>query len=230
MLVDVVIPALNEERSIGLVVQGLKDPRIRRIVVADNGSTDDTARVARTAGAHVVFEGTPGYGAACLRAIRELSYDPPDAVLFADGDLADDPDDAPRLLDAVQNGAELVIGSRTAGVREPGALLPQAVFGNWLATSLIRARWGVDFTDLGPFRAIRWRSLVALDMQDRDFGWTVEMQVKAVRRGLRCAEIPVAYRRRVGTSKVSGTIRGSVLAGEKILRVIALQAIRGPYR
>lgn len=226
MLVDVVIPALNEERSIGLVVRGLTDHRIRRIVVADNGSTDNTATVARAAGAHVVFEPALGYGTACLRAIRELSYDPPDAVLFADGDLADDPADAARLLDAIEKGADLVIGSRTAGSREPGALLPQAIFGNWLATSLIRVRWGVSFTDLGPFRAVRWSALERLQMQDRDFGWTVEMQVKAVQQGMQCTEVPVNYRRRVGTSKVSGTIRGSVLAGEKILRVIGMEACK----
>jgi hypothetical protein len=178
----------------------------------------------------VVYEGRPGYGAACLRALREISYDPPSVVLFADGDLADDPADATTLLDTIASGAELVIGSRVLGQSDPGALLPQAVFGNWLATRLIRVRWGMQFTDLGPFRAVTWEALTRLDMKDRDFGWTVEMQVKAARLQLRCAEVPVHYRRRVGVSKVSGTIKGSVRAGEKILRVIALEAIGGGER
>lgn len=224
MIVDVVIPALNEEAVIGDVVRSITDPRVRRVVVCDNGSKDATAARARQAGAHVVHEPRRGYGQACLTALAKVGADPPDVVAFMDGDGADTPDDLARLLDALHaRQLDLVIGSRSPRRAERGALTPQAVFGNWLSTHLIRRIWGVEFTDLGPLRAIRWPSLQSLDMRDRNFGWTVEMQVRAARRGLRCGEIPVHYRRRVGTSKVSGTVSGSVRAGHKILQTIALE-------
>jgi glycosyltransferase involved in cell wall biosynthesis len=228
VVVDCVIPALNEAPSIGRVLDDLPRPLIRRAVVSDNGSTDGTAAVAREHGALVVSEPERGYGAACLRGLQALERDPPDIVLFLDGDLSDDPSEAGTLVEPIRAGrADLVIGSRTRGVREPGALTPQARFGNWLATRLIRSLYGVRYTDLGPFRAIRWEVLRTLGMRDRAFGWTVEMQVKAARRGIRAEETPVRYRRRIGRSKISGTMSGSVRAGVAILGTIAAEALRG---
>lgn len=222
--VSLVIPALNEEDSLPLVLDALPSGVLHEIVVADNGSTDRTAEVARARGARVIAESQRGYGSACLAGIAAL--DDPDIVAFLDGDFSDDPSELPAVLGPILAGhADLVIGSRMTGPREPGALLPQALFGNWLATALIRLFWGERFTDLGPFRAIRADSLRALEMADRDFGWTVEMQVKAARRGLRCTEVPVSYRRRVGRSKITGTIRGTVLASHKILATIFRAAL-----
>jgi glycosyltransferase involved in cell wall biosynthesis len=225
MLVDVVIPALNEEASLPKVLADLRDPRIRTVFVADNGSTDRTAAVARAAGAVVVSAPQRGYGAACLEALAAIRRNPPDTVLFVDGDYSDFPEEASLLLDAIEQGADLVIGSRNLGGAERGALMPVARFGNWLSTRLIDRFWGVTFTDLGPFRAIRWQALEQLEMVDRDFGWTVEMQVRAAARGLVCREVGVRYRARIGQSKVSGTVRGSYRAGKKILYVIAREKL-----
>ena len=219
-IVDVVIPALNEEESLPLVLAGLKDARIRRIIVVDNGSTDNTAAVAEDGGATVIHEPRRGYGSACLAGIALLSRSAPDIVLFIDADYSDHPDEAEGLLDEIEAGADLVIGSRTTGGAAPGALLPQARFGNWLATRLVRSLYDVTFTDLGPFRAIRWDALVTIGMSDVDFGWTVEMQVKAAKHGLVSKEVPVSYRTRIGQSKITGTLRGTVLAGHKILWTI----------
>ncbi len=223
--VSVVIPALNEEHALPLVLAGLPRASIHEIVVADNGSTDGTAHVARAGGARVVREPRRGYGGACLAAIAAL--DRPDIVVFLDADHSDDPRDLPNVVAPILDGrADLVIGSRVTGEREAGALLPQAIAGNWLATRLIALLWGVRFTDLGPFRAIRAESLARLDMRDRDFGWTAEMQVKAARHGLRCIEVPVRYRKRVGRSKITGTLAGTLRAAHKILLTIAREAIR----
>jgi len=232
VIVDAVIPALDEAAAIGLVLDSIPRPPVRRVVVCDNGSRDATARVASAHGAEVVHEPRRGYGAACLRALDALAGDPPDVVLFLDADRSDDPGEAGEILRPIFAGrADLVIGSRTLGASERGALTPQARFGNWLATRLLRALYGVRYTDLGPFRAIRYRSLIALGMRDRDFGWTVEMQVKAARAGLRSEEVPVRYRRRVGRSKISGTVSGTVRAGIKILGTIAVDYLRlGPPR
>lgn len=224
MIVDVIIPALNEERSLPLVLREITDVRVRRVVVVDNGSTDATADAAAEHGATVVREPRRGYGSACLAGLRFITSDPPDVVAFVDADYSDFPHELSALLDALCEH-DLVIGSRTRGTAESGALLPQARFGNWLATSLIRIRWGVHFTDLGPFRVVRWSALERLRMRDRDFGWTIEMQVRAASAGLRCAEIPVSYRKRVGVSKITGTVRGSWLAGKKILYVLAREAL-----
>jgi glycosyltransferase involved in cell wall biosynthesis len=228
VIADAVVPALDEAVAIGGVIESLPRGLIRRVVVCDNGSRDGTGDVARARGATVVREERRGYGSACLAALAVVRRDPPEAVLFLDADGSDDPRDAAALLDPIAEGrADLVIGSRTLGRREPGALLPQARFGNWLATGLIRRFYGARWTDLGPFRAVRWTSLERLAMRDPDFGWTVEMQVKAARARLRSLEVPVSYRRRIGRSKISGTLTGASRAGAKILGTIALDLIRG---
>lgn len=221
--IGLVIPALNEEKAIGKVIADIPD-WVDAIVVADNGSRDRTSEVARAAGALVVREDEPGYGAACLAGIAALPTC--EIIVFLDGDYSDYPEDMNLLVAPLLAGdADLVIGSRVLGGAERGSLTPQQRFGNWLATRLIRLIWGSHFTDLGPFRAIRVTALKVLQMADRDYGWTVEMQVKAAKAGLRCAEVPVRYRKRIGTSKVSGTVRGTLLAGIKILSVIGWQAI-----
>ncbi|MBV72007.1 MAG: UDP-glucose--dolichyl-phosphate glucosyltransferase [Myxococcales bacterium] len=227
MKIDALIPALNEETNIGYVLDGLKARGIRRIVVADNGSTDGTAAVATKHGAIVVTEARKGYGAACLAGLNYLRTEAPDILVFLDGDGADDPNDFDALVKpVVDDQADLVIGSRTRGDVEPGALTPVQHFGNRLSCVLIQVLFGVKFSDLGPFRAIRWSALERLDMADRDFGWTVEMQAKAAKRGLRCLEIPVRCKRRFsGKSKVSGTLNGSVRAGVKILYTIGREAL-----
>jgi glycosyltransferase involved in cell wall biosynthesis len=217
--IDVVIPALNEEASLPLVLAALPHPPVRRVVVADNGSLDGTAGVAREGGAIVVPAARRGYGSACLAGLDHLRrHDPPDVVVFVDADFSDHPDELPRLVAPIVAGeADLVIGSRVLGEREPGALLPQARAGNLVACLLIRLLYGHRYTDLGPFRAVRWDALERLGMADPNFGWTAEMQVKALRHGLWVTEVPVSYRKRVGVSKITGTIAGTVRAGYKIL-------------
>ena len=216
--ISVIIPAFNEERAIGKVLDEIPH-RVAEVIVVDNGSTDATATVAQSRGANVVHEPIRGYGQACLRGLSALSAT--DIVVFLDGDYSDFPEEMPTLYEPIETGAaDLVIGSRVLGQREKGALLPQARFGNWLSTYLIRWLFGVSFTDLGPFRAIDYTALKQLEMCDRDFGWTVEMQVKAARLRLRCMEVPVRYRKRIGTSKISGTVSGSMRAGHKILWTI----------
>jgi glycosyltransferase involved in cell wall biosynthesis len=238
LVVDVVIPALDEERALPAVLgelprgsfalPGGAEARVRRVVVADNGSRDRTAEVARAHGAAVVHEPRRGYGSACLRALAALAADPPDVVVFLDGDHSDHPAELPALLAPLADRAvQLVIGSRTLGRRERGALTPQQRVGNAIACVALRVLYRVRYSDLGPFRAIRWRALESLRMRDRDYGWTVEMQVKAARRGLAHAEVPVSYRRRIGVSKVSGTIRGTLGASRKILWLLARHAV-GP--
>jgi len=226
--IAVVIPALNEEASLPLVLADIPRPPAGRIVVADNGSMDGTARVAREGGAEVVAASRRGYGSACLAGLDHLRRTgPPDIVVFVDADYSDHPDELPRLIAPILAGeADLVIGSRVLGRRERGALLPQARAGNLVACLLIRLFYGHRFTDLGPFRAVRWDALERLEMSDPNFGWTAEMQVKAVRRGLRSTEVPVSYRRRVGVSKITGTVSGTIRAGYKILWTVA-RHIRG---
>lgn len=221
--ISVIIPALNEERSIGNVLRDIPE-WVDEIIVADNGSTDATRDAAESAGAKVVTENRKGYGSACLKGMANLSG--PDIVVFLDADYSDHPDQMDRLVDPIiDNAADLVIGSRALGQAERGALSIQARFGNWLACRLMRLFWSVRFTDLGPFRAVRYATLRRLGMRDPDYGWTVEMQLKAVRQGVRVAERPVDYRRRIGRSKVSGTVRGVIGAGYKILSTIVLTAI-----
>jgi len=222
--VDVVIPALNEEAALPSVLADIPE-RVRRVVVADNGSEDATAEVARAAGAVVVHEPRRGYGAACLRALTQLREDPPDIVVFLDGDRSDYPEQLLALLAPIERGeADIVIGSRVLGRRERGSLSPQQRVGNAVACTALRVLYGVRYTDLGPFRAVRWDALESLRMCDRDYGWTVEMQIKAARRRLRHAEVPVDYRARIGASKVSGTLRGTLGASRKILWLLARYA------
>lgn len=225
--IDVVIPAFNEEASLPMVLEAIPQPPVRRIVVVDNNSTDATARVAAEGGATVVSETRPGYGSACLGGLAHLrSHQPPDIVVFLDADYSDYPEELPRLVQPIRdNEADLVIGSRVLGQREPGALLPQARFGNILACWMIRLLYGHRYSDLGPFRAIRWEALESLHMEDADFGWTAEMQVKALRQKVRPVDVPVSYRKRVGVSKITGTFKGTVLAGYKIIWTVLRYSI-----
>jgi glycosyltransferase involved in cell wall biosynthesis len=220
--VKVVIPALNEEHAIGLVVGDLPDDLVDEVIVVDNGSTDATEMRAREAGATVLTESRRGYGWACMSGIRHLEADPPVCVVFLDGDYSDHPDELPALAEPILSGrADFVIGSRTRGTSEPGALAPQARLGNWFACAILRRKYGVRYSDLGPFRAIRFQDLLAMDMQEMTYGWTVEMQSKAAQNGLRCIEVPVSYRNRIGKSKVTGTVSGTLKASARILWVLA---------
>ncbi len=222
-IVDVIIPAYNEENSIAFVIKDIPKSLVRDIIVCNNASTDNTATVATQQGATVLLATQKGYGSACLVGLEYLRQKeiPPDIVVFLDGDYSDHPEEMQQLIQPIINEAvDLAIGSRALGNMEKGAMQPQQIFGNWLATSLIKLFYQYEFTDLGPFRAIRYPSLLKIDMQDRDFGWTVEMQVKAAKMKMNCREIPVSYRQRVGVSKISGTIKGTILAGHKILWTI----------
>lgn len=229
MIVDVVIPAYNEEDSIGLVLADIPPGLVRRVVVADNNSRDATAARARAAGAEVVPAPVQGYGSACLAALGHLRRTgPPEVVVFLDADHSDHPEEMPMLLEPIARGeADLVVGSRVLGEAERGALLRRARWGNRFACLLVRMLYGHRHTDLGPFRAITWRALESLRMRDPNFGWTAEMQVKALRRGLRVVETPVSYRRRTGVSKITGTASGTLQAGWKIVATV-LRYSRGP--
>lgn len=214
----VIIPALNEENAIGDVIRDLPD-FVDQIIVADNGSKDDTAPIASNLGADVVFELEPGYGAACLRGMSAVLD--ADVICFLDGDYSDFPEDLHRLVDPIlKNEADFVVGSRTGGQVEKGALTLPQIFGNKLACFLMNKIWNTAYTDLGPFRAIDAALLQRLQMQDRNFGWTIEMQIKAYILDGRIMEVPVRYRQRIGVSKISGTVSGTFKAGYKILATI----------
>jgi glycosyltransferase involved in cell wall biosynthesis len=214
--VSVVIPTYNEAGSIGRVIADVPREAVAEIVVVDSDSTDGTAEAARQMGARVVREPRRGYGRACLSGLAAV--DSPDVVVFLDGDYSDRPAEMPRLLAPLREAsADLVIGSRLAGDRAAGAMPWHAVAGNRLAARLIGLACGVRLTDVGPFRAARYDALVALDLREETYGWPVEMIVKGARRGLRIAEVPVSYHPRIGSSKISGTLRGSVGAGWCIL-------------
>ncbi|TGD80649.1 glycosyltransferase family 2 protein [Hymenobacter wooponensis] len=224
-LIDVIIPAYNEEGSIAKVLAEIPAGLVREVIVVDNNSSDRTGEVAQAAGATVLREPRPGYGHACLagmaRCFGRTAAEQPDIIVFLDGDYSDYPADMTALVAPILRGeADMVIGSRALGERESGSMLPQQIFGNWLATTLLRWFYGAQFTDLGPFRAIRREALEQIGMQDTTYGWTVEMQLKAARLKLRNVEVPVRYRRRIGVSKVSGTVKGTLGAGYKILWTI----------
>jgi glycosyltransferase involved in cell wall biosynthesis len=226
--IAVVIPALNEEGAIGRVIEDIPS-WVDQIIIADNGSTDRTAEVARAAGATVVPEAEKGYGAACLTGIKAAGC--VDILVFMDGDHSDFGEDMQLLVDPIIAGnVDFVLASRVLGAREKGSLTLQQQFGNWLATTLIRLIWRAHYTDLAPYRAIRRDALERLRMADRNYGWTVEMQIKAAEQGLRFCEVPGRYRVRIGQSKVSGTLRGAILAGYKILSIIGRHAIRPAAR
>ena len=223
IIVDVIIPAYNEEKSIGKVISEIPKDLVRNIIVCNNNSSDSTKIVAQQSGAVVVDEPIPGYGRACLAGINyiDCSETKPDIVLFMDGDYSDYPIQSYDVIKPiVYDGYDMVIGSRVLGDLQKGSMTPAQIFGNWLATNLIRMIYGYVFTDLGPFRAIRYDRLKLINMQDQDYGWTVEMQIKAAKYKLKCTEVAVNYRKRIGISKVSGTIKGTILAGHKILWTI----------
>lgn len=225
--VVIVIPALNEEKSIGFVLDDIPCHLVWEVIVADNGSTDRTAEIAQSKGAKVVFEPRRGYGSACYAGFKAVPPDT-DIVVFMDGDYSDHPEELPLLLEPIVKGeADMVIGSRVRGKREKGALPPHSLFGNWLASTLLRLIYGQKVTDLGPFRAIRYQCLKELGMKDRGFGWTVEMQARAAKRGLKVVEVPVSYRKRIGKSKITGNLVNSIRAGYTILITIFRVALGG---
>ena len=218
-MIKVIIPAFNEADSIGKVLEEIPDS-VQEVIVVDNASTDQTAENARNGGATVLYQPEKGYGYACLKGMEYLSTsDPePDILVFLDGDYSDYPEDMNDLLQPILDGkVDFVVGARVKSLREPGSVTPQQVFGNALATGLMKLLYGARFTDLGPFRAIRYPRLLELKMQDKTYGWTVEMQLKALRHKLAYTEVPVRYKQRIGVSKVSGTVKGTIFAGVKIL-------------
>ncbi len=222
MRIGVVIPAFNEENAISAVIDEIPKDIVEEIVVVDNNSTDATYEKAKSKGVTVLREQRSGYGSACLKGIEYFkNNNPVDVLVFLDGDHSDYPSEMPNLLAPIQDDeVDLVIGSRALGVKERGSMTPQQIFGNWLATRLIKLFYGVVFTDLGPFRAVKFDSLMAMEMCDTNYGWTVEMQLKAAKHGMKSTEVPVNYRKRIGVSKISGTVKGTVSAGYKIIWTI----------
>ena len=219
----VIIPAYNEEKSIGKVVGDIPKDLVSEVVVVNNNSSDNTRQNAESEGATVLNETQMGYGYACLKGISYAQGKDkhPDIIVFLDGDYSDYPGEMTELVrPIIENDMDMVIGSRSLGIALEGALFPQQIFGNWLAVNLIKLFYGITFTDLGPFRAIKFDKLIELDMVDKTYGWTVEMQVKAAKRNYKCTEVPVSYRKRIGESKIAGTLSGSVKAGYKILWTI----------
>ncbi len=218
-----IIPAFNEEESVGSVIRDIPKDNVLEIIVVNNASTDLTEQKAVEAGATVLKENNRGYGYACLKGMKHIAANEPkpDIVVFCDADYSDHPEQMTDLVRPIlDQNYDMVIGSRTLGKKEKGSMTIPQIFGNWLATRLLRLLYGVKFTDLGPFRAIKYDKLVDLDMKDKTYGWTVEMQVKAARKKYRCTEIAVDYRKRIGFSKISGTIKGAIFAGHKILWTI----------
>lgn len=221
-MIYVIIPAFNESKSIGKVIADIPDI-VAEIIVVDNASTDNTGDLAREKGATVLRENRKGYGYSCLKGMDYISNKARqnDIIVFLDGDYSDFPAEIELLIYPIMSsGFDMVIGSRVLGDRQKGSMLFQQIAGNWLATTLIKLFYKAHFTDLGPFRAITWNALQQINMKDKTFGWTVEMQVKAAKLKLKFTEIPVSYRKRIGVSKVSGTIKGTIMAGYKILLTI----------
>ena len=228
IIIKVIIPAFNEEESISKVIAEIPG-YVTEIIVTNNNSTDNTAQNARNAGATVIDEPKPGYGHACLAAMNYIDKQSkqPDIIVFLDGDYSDYPEDLDKIVAPIINeNMDLVIGARKKELREEGSMTFPQIFGNWLATFLMRLFFGAKFTDLGPFRAIKYESLKELKMEDKTYGWTVEMQLKAIRKKLAYKEVPVRYKRRIGVSKVSGTVKGAIFAGVKILGWIFKYSIK----
>lgn len=222
-VIVVIIPAFNEQNSVGAVVRDIPGTLVDEVIVVNNNSTDDTRLSASAAGATVLDQPVQGYGNACLKGMEYVGQrvPRPDIIVFLDADYSDHPEEMPALVrPIIDDEADLVIGSREKGNREAGSMTFPQIFGNRLATFLLKRLYRTEFSDLGPFRAIRYSSLLEIGMRDKTYGWTVEMQLKAAKNGLRCVEVPVSYRRRIGVSKVSGTVKGTVLAGYKILWTI----------
>jgi glycosyltransferase involved in cell wall biosynthesis len=227
-IIKVIIPAYNEEKSIANVIEDVP-AIVDEIIVVNNNSTDDTALNAEKAGATVLSETNKGYGYACLKGLDYILKQPnkPDIIVFIDGDYSDYPEELTKLIQPIiKDNIDLVIGARNKALRASHSMTPQQVFGNWLATFLMKLLYGAQFTDLGPFRAIKYEKLVALHMEDKTYGWTVEMQLKALKHGLSYVEIPVKYRERIGVSKVSGTLKGTIYAGFSILSWIFKYSIK----
>ena len=217
--IKVIIPAYNEQDSIGNVIRDIPDI-VNEIIVVSNNSTDNTVENAKNAGATVLSENRKGYGYACLKGMDYIANkkNKPEIVVFLDGDYSDYPQQLTELVAPIlKDNIDFVVGARVKELREAGSMTPQQVFGNWLATFLMKLFFGAKFTDLGPFRAIKYEKLLALNMEDKTYGWTVEMQLKALKQKLTYTEIPMKYRNRIGVSKVSGTVKGSIFAGVKIL-------------
>ncbi|MFD1552786.1 glycosyltransferase family 2 protein [Putridiphycobacter roseus] len=225
----VIIPAYNEEKSIGKVVAELPSEIVAEIIVCNNGSSDHTAAVAEKAGATVLTENQRGYGWACLKGMAycETMEQKPDIVVFIDGDYSDYPQELKWVVQPIiEKDIDLVIGSRALGNKIKGSMTVPQVFGNWLATRLMRVFYGVKYSDLGPFRAIKYPELLALNMSDKTYGWTIEMQIKAAQHKMTYTEVPVNYKKRIGVSKVSGTVKGTILAGYKIIGAILKYKIK----
>lgn len=219
-LTDVIIPAFNEEHSIGKVIVEIPKDLVNEIIVIDNNSTDDTSNRAREAGATVLSEFKQGYGHACLKGIDYVKSkaSPPEIVVFMDGDHSDYPEELPLVTEPIiKEDYDMVIGSRARGIREKHSMTPQQIYGNMLSTRLMNLFYGTDYTDLGPFRAIKLKKLLELGMSDKTYGWTIEMQIRAAKMKMKTIEVPVSYRQRIGQSKVSGTLKGTIFAGTKIL-------------
>ena len=217
MNIKVIIPAYNEADAIGKVIAAIPK-EVSEVVVVNNNSSDQTATVAEQAGATVLFEPKKGYGHACLKGIAHVANHPPDVLVFLDGDYSDHPEELTKLTAPILEGeVDFVVGARVPELREKGALTPQQIFGNALACFLMRWLYRSRCTDLGPFRAIRWSTLQDLNMKDKTYGWTVEMQLKVLRQEIRYQEVPLSYRKRIGVSKVSGTVKGTIFAGIKII-------------
>ncbi len=219
MNIKVIIPAFNEADSIAEVINEIPDA-VSEIIVVNNNSSDDTVINAEKAGAKVLTENRKGYGYACLKGMDYVAQqsDRPDIIVFIDGDYSDYPEELSQVVAPIlDDGIDFVIGARVSRLREEGSMTPQQIFGNWLATSLMKLFFGATFTDLGPFRAIKYDKLLQLQMEDKTYGWTVEMQLKALKQKLTYTEVPVRYKKRIGVSKVSGTVKGSIFAGVKIL-------------
>ncbi|MBR9914189.1 MAG: glycosyltransferase family 2 protein [Algicola sp.] len=217
--IKVIIPAYNEADSIGLVIKDIPNV-VNEIIVVSNNSTDHTERNAKQAGATVLSEMRKGYGYACLKGMSyvALQKETPDIIVFLDGDFSDYPEELTKLIQPIiENDLDFVVGARVKTLREKGSMTKPQIFGNWLATSLMRLFFGSKFSDLGPFRAIKYDKLLQLQMEDKTYGWTIEMQLKALRQKLKYTEVPVNYRNRIGVSKVSGTVKGAIFAGVKIL-------------